>query len=120
MIIKALLAISLGLTMAPCAFAGETAYSAADILNYFSGPAEPALTRGICVGTPEQCGIDRPKRKSGFNLLVNFEKNSAILTEAARANLREFAKALKDQRLVSASFSVDGYTDASGSESYNL
>src|SRR5947207_1110573 len=120
MIIKSLLAVSIGLAMAPLAFAGETAYTADDIVKYFAAPAEPALTRGICVGTPEQCGVGQPKRKSGFNLMVTFEKNSAILTGGARANLREFAKALKNERLASASFAVDGYTDASGSASYNL
>ena len=52
--------------------------------------------------------------------MVNFEKNSANLTSQAKANLDEFSKALKDPRLAAATFAVDGYTDASGTDKYNL
>ncbi|TIR86514.1 MAG: OmpA family protein, partial [Mesorhizobium sp.] len=37
----------------------------------------------------------------------------------ARTELDEFAKALKDNRLSSFSFVVEGHTDASGSDRYN-
>jgi outer membrane protein OmpA-like peptidoglycan-associated protein len=52
-------------------------------------------------------------------MLINFGLNSATLTPQALANLDEFAKALKDQRLSSAKFVVEGYTDATGTEAYN-
>ena len=52
-------------------------------------------------------------------MLINFDLNSADLTGQAQANLNEFAKALKDERLQAATFIVEGYTDASGDERYN-
>src|SRR5947209_6416287 len=122
MIIKAI-PIALALLAAPLAgaMADEASYTAGDVLNFFAAPSGQPLTRSICVGTAEQCGVAQPQQRPlNFNLMVNFEKNSAKLTPAAKANLQEFSKALKDPRLASATFAVDGYTDASGSEEYNL
>jgi len=100
--------------------AEEAAYKAEDIVKFFDNAAHGA-TRGICVGTEEECGTAETGTKPlSFNLLVNFEKNSANLTESARTNLLEFSRALTDPRLNSARFAIDGYTDASGTESYNL
>jgi outer membrane protein OmpA-like peptidoglycan-associated protein len=98
-----------------CASAGEAAYKADDIVKYFT----PEVTRGICVGTAEECDAAQVKPKP-FDLLVNFDKNSANLTASARDNLMEFSRALKDPRLAATQFEVEGYTDASGTETYNL
>ncbi len=95
--------------------AGDAAYSPDDIVKFFS---EQQATRGICVGTEEECGI-AGKKPAGFNLRVNFEKNSATLTEDAKLNLTAFAQALKSPSLSVASFSIEGYTDATGSDAYN-
>jgi OOP family OmpA-OmpF porin len=95
--------------------AGEAAYSAKDILSFFN---EQQKTRGICVGTEEECGF-ADKKPAGFNLRLTFEKNSADLTEDAKVNLSAFAEALKSESLAAVRFSVEGYTDASGSDSYN-
>ena len=43
----------------------------------------------------------------------------AELDTTARAELDEFAKALKDSRLSSLDFVVEGYTDATGTVNYN-
>jgi outer membrane protein OmpA-like peptidoglycan-associated protein len=103
-----------------CASAGDTAYKAEDIVRFFTA-AKPQATRGICVGTAEECGGVQPEQKPlSFNLMVNFDLDSATLTDEAKANLDEFSKALKDPRLSSTAFAVDGYTDASGAERYNL
>jgi outer membrane protein OmpA-like peptidoglycan-associated protein len=101
--------------------AGEVAYKAEDVVRFFTSGSPQVATRGICVGTAEECGLVQPRQKPlTFNLMVNFEKNSAKLTGEAKANLDEFSKALKDPRLAAATFAVDGYTDASGTERYNL
>lgn len=73
-------------------------------------------TRGICIGTAEECAPRPPK---GLDMLVTFELNSAELTPKARENLAVFAEALSDERLSNANFVVEGHTDARGSELYN-
>jgi len=52
-------------------------------------------------------------------MLINFGLDSATLDTTARAELDEFAKALKDSRLSTFSFVVEGYTDATGTVHYN-
>ena len=96
-------------------FAGEAAYSPEDIVKFFSSQE---ATRGICVGTEEECGF-ADRKPAGFNLRLNFEKDSASLTDAAKTNLDAFASALKTPSLAVATFSIEGYTDASGSDGHN-
>jgi OOP family OmpA-OmpF porin len=100
------------------ALAGGPQVNSDEIVRKFVDSADLGAKRGICVGTTEECSAQAPK-PTGMDMLINFDLNSADLTEQARANLDEFAKALKDDRLRSASFVVEGYTDASGSEIYN-
>ena len=106
--------------------AADPAYRSDDIVRHFAASAGSDLgpTRGLCVGTEAECagGARRPASAAAtpFDLVVQFEFNSDALTSSAKQNLDEFAKALKDARLATASFHVDGHTDASGSESYNL
>jgi outer membrane protein OmpA-like peptidoglycan-associated protein len=88
------------------------------IVDHFAKTANLGASRGICIGTTEECNKDQPA-PAGLDMLINFELNSAELTEQARANLNEFAKALKDERLRAATFIVEGHTDASGDERYN-
>lgn len=120
MIARTLTLASLFVVVSPlCAAAGEAAYKAEDIVKFFTANANQGATRGICVGTAEECEVTQAKPKP-FDLLVNFDKNSANLTEPARDNLMEFSKALKDPHLTGARFEVEGHTDASGTENYNL
>ncbi|MGY2051583.1 OmpA family protein [Methylobacterium sp. JK268] len=104
------------------AFAGP-AYTAEDIVKKFA-PAEPlGKTRGLCIGTHSECNqnVDtRAKPVGNFDLVVNFEYNSDLLTPAAKQNLDEFAKALRDARLKAANFVVEGHTDARGGDGFNL
>ncbi len=96
-------------------------YSAEDIIKFFSATYELGVARGICVGTAEKCDLSQPqKAPPAFNLMVTFSVNSDRLTDKAKGNLREFGKALRDPRLSIAKFTIDGHTDASGSETYNL
>jgi outer membrane protein OmpA-like peptidoglycan-associated protein len=99
------------------AFAQSAQYSSTDVLDFFVKEVELGATRGICVGTDEEC--NQAAKPAAFDVLVNFEKNSATLTDDAIANLSEVAAALADPRLSGAKFLIEGHTDASGAETYN-
>ena len=78
----------------------------------------------VCIGTDSECADQaaaaREKVDPGaFDMLITFELGSDRLSEQARENLREFAKALNGEALRNATFSIDGHTDARGSRSYN-
>ncbi len=116
-IANALVAGSFVLLIAGPAGAGELpAYSPQDIVKFFSGQD---ASRGICVGTDEECGTS-VKKPASFDLRVQFDKDSAVLSEKAKANLESFASALKSPSLSVASFMIEGYTDASGTARYNM
>ena len=106
------------------AAAGEMpAYRAADVERHFTADADLGASRSLCIGTDSECAKDvpgRPKVSSGFDLTVNFDYNSDTLTEGAKANLNEFAKALRGTQLGQTAFRVEGHTDAKGSDSFNL
>jgi OmpA-OmpF porin, OOP family len=91
-----------------------------DIVKFFASAVDLGKARGICVGTEAECskkpGAPVP---TGLDMLINFDLDSADLTPNARQKLGQFAEALKDSRLKAHSFTVEGYTDASGSEIYN-
>jgi OmpA-OmpF porin, OOP family len=76
-------------------------------------------TRGICIGTAAQCPTPKAPAPAVFDLLVNFDFNSDRLTQTAKENLDQFAKALRDPRLKGEKFEIDGHTDATGTEVYN-
>ncbi|BCG93557.1 OmpA family protein [Mesorhizobium sp. 131-2-1] len=95
-----------------------------DIVKFFAGVGNLGASRGICVGTEDECKSkaetkNAPAQKTGLDMMINFGLDSAQLDTTARTELDEFAKALKDQRLSSFSFVVEGHTDASGSSRYN-
>ncbi|GAB4512876.1 MAG: OmpA family protein [Roseibium sp.] len=78
-----------------------------------AGSGDTASTQPLVVD-PETKAID-----DAFNLLVSFEYASARLSAAAKVNLREFAKGIKDPDLESATFVIEGHTDGIGSAVYN-
>ncbi|MER9326563.1 OmpA family protein [Mesorhizobium sp. M0152] len=95
-----------------------------DIVKFFAGAADLGKSRGICVGTEEECSgktkaKDAPAEKSSLDMLINFGLDSAELDATARSELDEFATALKDKRLSTFSFVVEGFTDATGTVHYN-
>ncbi len=53
-------------------------------------------------------------------LSVHFAHDSAELSEQALAQLNPLGEALKSEQLAAFSFAIDGHTDASGSEQYNM
>ena len=105
----------------------DPAYDASKVVDIFLHDKAAAhdykakvKTRGICIGTAAECPTAQPPTQAHFDLLVSFDFNSEQLTQAARDNLDQFAKALQDPRLKGEKFEIDGHTDATGAEGYNL
>jgi outer membrane protein OmpA-like peptidoglycan-associated protein len=105
----------------------DPAYSADKVIDIFvkdKAAADAAKasgkTRSICVGTAADCPAPPTQSATRFDLLVNFEFNSDLLTQSAKENLDQFAKALRDPQLKGQKFEIDGHTDATGAENYNL
>jgi OmpA-OmpF porin, OOP family len=77
-------------------------------------------TGGICIGTAAECPPHSPPPAPvQFDLLANFDFNSDTLTQAAKENLDQFAKALLDPRLKGETFEIDAHGDANGDLDYN-
>lgn len=117
--ILAAAAIAAGLPAVAVAQSGPQ-YSADQVLEHFSLPK--GNTRAVCIGTAAECAKQQPPQVAdagAFDLLVTFEFGSDRLSSQAQANLREFARALKDPALSGARFNVDGHTDSVGSDSFN-
>lgn len=101
--------------------AGSDAYSANDIVAFFEQQKMMLNTRGICVGSDEECAAAAVKdHASAFDLLISFDKSSSALTGEARGKLIEFSVALRNPALSNLRFAIDGFTDASGNPDYNL
>jgi len=128
----AVFAIAVGLLSAAALPASaDPAYKAIDIIQHFA-PATPTnlgTGRGLCIGTERECASPatgqataaKPARPlEGFDLVVTFDHNSDILTKKARENLDEFSKALNDPQLAASAFMIEGHTDATGTDAYNL
>lgn len=100
----------------------DPAYTSEKVLDLFS--KEKALKNGparkVCFESDPACKKEAPPAPTRFDMLVNFDFNSDRLTPAARENLGQFAKALLDPRLKGSKFEIDGHTDATGAEKYNL
>lgn len=97
-------------------------YRAADVVRHFAPAPDLGPSRALCIGTDTECAraVSLPKPAAHFDLVVTFEYNSAKLTKPARANLDEFAKALKDPTLGTSAFVVEGHTDGKGGDEFNL
>lgn len=119
----AALAVPVLASLAPAR--ADPAYSSENVIQIFlkqKDALKGGRTRALCVGTAADCkkqeAAEAPPPVQ-FDLLANFEFNSDKLTQAARENLDQFAKAIKDPRLAGSKFEIDGHTDAVGPEEYN-
>lgn len=110
--------ISASLLFSGAAYA-DSDYSSSQIVDFLVKSADMGAARGICIGTVDECSTG-PAKPAGFDMLISFGLDSAELTQEAKSNLEQISKALKDQRLSAAKFVVEGHTDATGSENYNL
>ena len=126
--------IILALVLAPAfAQAQQASYSKDDILSHFLKKAEKAetgsgqATRAVTIGASGFGDDDHASESSiirsdadAFNLLITFEIDSDQLTEHAKNNLDQFIQALSTPELSKMRFSVEGHTDATGPQNYNL
>ena len=111
---------AVGLMGVGAAMAGDATsapYSADDVVKFMLAQTKLGAARSVCIGAEEECA--GPKLK-GFDMVVNFQKDSAELTPDAQKNLDSIASALVDPRLGDQTFKVEGFTDASGADSYNM
>lgn len=113
--------LALAAILLPASALAGSVESSEDIVKFFANAAQLGASRGICVGTEEECKskAEAPTQQTGLDMLINFNLDSEKLTPDAKAKLGEFAKALEDSRLKALTFVVEGHTDASGSEVYN-
>ncbi len=76
-------------------------------------------TRGIRINQSAQPGSAQAAEAS-VSMAINFEYNSAILTDQSKAQLSQLGEALQSPQLEGLSFLLEGHTDASGSNEYNM
>ena len=74
-----------------------------------------SVTRGINIEGELPPELDLPK----ISLTINFEFDSARLTNDGMLTLRTLGEALADKRLAGMQFQVAGYTDDVGTPEYN-
>ncbi len=63
---------------------------------------------------------EHPNPIASVNLKFDFDLNSAKLKPSAQRLLNALGEALSDHRLATSRISINGHTDSSGSEQYNL
>lgn len=84
---------------------------------------EPSARGGVCLGTPEECEERRRNDQrvidEGLGLVLNFVTDSAELTQRQKQQLSEFAAVLRNNRLRTVRFVVEGHTDSFGSDEHN-
>jgi outer membrane protein OmpA-like peptidoglycan-associated protein len=71
----------------------------------------PAKTRSL--GAPTR------NLKPSLDLTIHFDLDSAVIREESKKPLQNLATALKDGRLGSFKFQVEGHTDSRGTAAYN-
>jgi len=83
-----------------------------------SGATGAVGARGIRGLMVEQGNAD--SQPPAINIRIDFAYNSAALDNDALITLRRLGTALTDQRLAPYKFLIAGYTDAQGSDAYNM
>ncbi len=80
-------------------------------------PKPKYKTRGIQFG---QAPANVPKTKPSVSLAINFAHDSYQLTDSALQQLAPLGEALKSNKLSEFRFQIQGHTDSSGTENYNM
>jgi OOP family OmpA-OmpF porin len=119
--------IAIATFASPVPAQADPAYTANQVVDIFAkdkAKAEAAkklgAARAFCFQSDPDCGTPSTQPVARFDLLVAFEFDSDQLTAPAKENLAQFAKALLDPQLKGQKFEIDGHTDATGAEQYNL
>lgn len=118
--------LALAVMIAAPAAQADPDYSSQSVVEHFSNllnqrqQNQPTGYRKVIIGSAgfSDAGQAGPGDER-FNLLITFEYNSDRLTTAAMRNLDEFATALRHPALRGTRFTVEGHTDATGSDAYN-
>jgi len=76
-------------------------------------PESASRTRGITINVPNS-----NQGRASFNT-IQFEFDSATLTQESTGQLTELGKALAHERLANESFVIEGHADAQGDDRYN-
>ncbi|MEY2689010.1 MAG: hypothetical protein RL375_3208 [Pseudomonadota bacterium] len=124
------LSLSLGLLAPPEASAQAAAPSKAEVLkgadvtpdnlvDALAPPEAAPVTRGLRIERDRPAGGSAAKR-TAVSLLITFLTNSSTLTAPSRQQLDTLAAALKDDRLLSRKFTIEGHADPRGNERANL
>jgi outer membrane protein OmpA-like peptidoglycan-associated protein len=71
----------------------------------------PAKTRSL--------GVSTRNLQPSLDLTIHFDLDSAVIREESKKPLQSLATALKDDRLGTFKFQVEGHTDSRGSAAYN-
>jgi len=64
--------------------------------------------------------VEQPAAAPSISMEINFGHNSAQLTDQSIAQLAPLGQALQSQELANFGFMLEGHTDASGPDSYNM
>jgi outer membrane protein OmpA-like peptidoglycan-associated protein len=79
----------------------------------------PIKTRGIRLDSAPPAGqASRPA--PAIALDIRFKVNSAVLSDDAAEIVRRLAAALRSQQLAQFRFRIEGHTDATGNDAYNV
>jgi outer membrane protein OmpA-like peptidoglycan-associated protein len=109
--------------MGGAAAKADPAYTANTLLDSFlkdkAAAEHKGKTRAVCFAGDDDPDC-APQKSSTHDLLLNFDFDSDRLTASAKENLAQVAAALRDPRLHGTRFEIDGYTDATGADEYNL
>jgi outer membrane protein OmpA-like peptidoglycan-associated protein len=94
----------------------------------FSSWAQPMKNASVDQLVEQLAGPEQPKTRSlrnlkpeprSIDLVIQFDFDSAKLQESSKPLLDNLVAAMKNDRLMSVRFKVEGHTDAKGSEAYN-
>lgn len=89
--------------------------------------SEITKTRGIKIVTEKNGGIvgetiylSEKKPKQGVNLKIEFDFDSYVIRPESFALIDELGRALTDEKLKGKNIVINGHTDLTGEETYNL
>lgn len=81
---------------------------------------QPAQQVQQQVEVQQVAAVEQPAVAPSISMEINFAYNSAQLTNQSIAQLAPLGQALQSQELAGLAFMLEGHTDASGPDSYNM
>ena len=95
---------------------GDKVMNSSEIIGLLK-PQPQILTRGIRLNQAQE---QAPVSAQTISMEIQFKVNSAELTQQALVQLAPLGAALNSDELSGLAFKLEGHTDASGSDQYNL